>query len=93
LIGANNGRIMPMTPAIGKHLRLQIFSFVIWVETQPIEKGKSISRDRDGYSGPKFNITAGLAPNDRSDVGLHQANDPVGDASAVRVIKDSLLTY
>ena len=82
-----------MTPAIGKHLRLQIFSFVIWVETQPIEKGKSISRDRDGYSGPKFNITAGLAPNDRSDVGLHQANDPVGDASAVRVIKDSLLTY
>jgi hypothetical protein len=84
-----------MTPAIGKHLSLQIFSFVIWVETQPIEEGKSISRDRDGYFGPKFNIAARLAPNDRSDadVGLHQANDPVGDASAVRVIEDSLLTH
>jgi hypothetical protein len=44
LIGANNGRIMPMTPAKGKYLSLQIFSFVIWVETQQIEEGKSISR-------------------------------------------------
>jgi hypothetical protein len=52
LIGANNGRIMPMTPAIGNDLSLQIFSFIIWVETQPIEEGKSISRDRDGYFGP-----------------------------------------
>jgi hypothetical protein len=26
-------------------------------------------------------------------VGLHQANDPVGDASAVRMIEDSLLTH
>ena len=75
-----------MTPAIGKYLSLQIFSFVIWVETQPIEEGKSISRDRDGYFGPKFNIAAGLAPNDRTNVGLHQANDPVGDTSAVKVI-------
>jgi hypothetical protein len=93
LIGADNGRIMPMTPATGKHLGLQIFSFVICVETQPIEEGKSISRDRDGYFGPKFNIAAGLAPNDRTDVGLHQANDPVGDASAFRVSEDSLLTH
>ena len=93
LIGANNGRIMPMTQAIDKHLSLQIFSFVIWFETLPIEEGKSISRDRDGYFGPKFNIAAGLATNDRSDVGLHQATDSVGDASAVRVIEDSLLTH
>jgi hypothetical protein len=93
LIGANNGRIMPMTPAISSYLSLQIFSFVIWIETQPIEEGKSISRDRDGYFGTKFNIAAGLAPYDRSDVGLHQANDPLGDASAVRMIEDSLLTH
>jgi len=93
LIGANNGRTMPVTPAIGKHLSLQIFSFVRWVETQPIEEGKSISRDQEGYFGPKFNIAAGLAPYDRSDLGLHQAIDPVGDASAVRVMEDSLLTH
>jgi hypothetical protein len=83
---------VPTSTAIGKHLSLKIFCFVIWVETQPIEEDKSISRDRDGYFGPKFNLAAGLAPNDRSDVGLHQANDPVRDASAVRVIEDSLLT-
>jgi len=53
-----------MTPAIGKHLSLQIFSFVKWVEAQPIEEGKSISRDRDGYFGPKFNIAAGFGPKD-----------------------------
>jgi hypothetical protein len=92
LIGTNNGRIMPMTPTIGNDLSLQIFSFVIWVEAQPIEEGKSISRDRDGYFGPKFNIAAGLAPNDGPDVGLHQADDPVGDAPGLRVIEDSLLT-
>jgi hypothetical protein len=44
LIGANNGRIMPMASAIGKHLSLQIFSFVIWVETQPIEEGGSVTQ-------------------------------------------------
>ena len=82
-----------MTPATGKHLSLQIFSFVIWVETQPIEEGKSISRERDRYFGPIFNIATELAPTDRPDVGLHQANDPVGDASAVRVIEDSMLTH
>jgi hypothetical protein len=82
-----------MTPAIGKHLSLQTFCFVIWIETQPIQEGKSISRNQDRYYGPKFNIAAGLAPNDRSDVGLHQANDPVEDASAVRVIEDSLLMH
>ncbi len=75
LIGANNGGKMPMTPAIGKHLSLQIFYCVIWDETQPIKEGKSISRVRDGYFGPKFNIAEGLAPDDRSDVSLHQANE------------------
>jgi hypothetical protein len=71
----------------------QIFSFVIWVETQPIEEGKSIYRDQDGFFGPKFNIAARLVPNDRSDVVLHQANDSAGDTSAVRVKEDSLLTH
>jgi hypothetical protein len=92
LIGTNNGRIMPITPAIGKHLSLQIFSFILWVEAQPIEEGKSITRDRDGYFGPKFNIAAGLAPNDGPDVCLNQVDDPVGDAPGLRVIEDSLLT-
>lgn len=45
-----------MTPAIGKQLSLQIFSFAIWVETQPIEEGKSISRDRDGYFAPNSTL-------------------------------------
>jgi hypothetical protein len=93
LIGANNGSIMAMTPAIGKHLGLQIFSFIIWDEAQPIEEAKFISRNRDRYFDPKFYIAAGLTPNDWSDVGLHQANDQVGNASAVRVIEDSLLTH
>jgi hypothetical protein len=50
-----------MTAALDKHLSHQIFWLVIWVETQPIEEGKSISRDREGYCGPTFNIAAGFA--------------------------------
>jgi hypothetical protein len=69
---------MSMAPTIGNDLSLKIVSFVIWVESQPIEEGKSISRDRDRCFGTKFNIAAGLAPNDRSDVGLQRSNDPVG---------------
>jgi hypothetical protein len=56
-------------------------------------ESKSISRDRDGYFGLKFNITAVLAPNNRADVDTHQANDPAGDASVVRVIEDPRLTH
>jgi hypothetical protein len=48
LIGTNNGKAMTITPAIGQYLSLQIFSFVIGVEAQPIKESKSISRDRDG---------------------------------------------
>ena len=82
-----------MTPAIRQYLSFEVFSFVVGVVAQPIEEGKSISRDRDGYFGSEFNIAAGLATNNGPDVGLHQADDPVRNTSAVGVVENALLTH
>jgi hypothetical protein len=77
---------------IGSGLRLQVIFFIVGGVAQPITGGKPIARHWDGDLGAELNVPSCLATHDRPDVSLIETHDPVGDASAIRVIENCLLT-
>ncbi len=81
-----------MTAPIGPCLGFQVFSFVVGIEAESIEKRKAFTCHRDGNLRSELNIAPCLAKHDRPDMGLAEAHDAVRDASAVRLVKNILLT-
>jgi len=47
LVSTDHFRVMTVTAAIGHCLSLEVFSFVVGVITQAIEKSESLAADRD----------------------------------------------
>ena len=92
LVSADHFWVVTMAAAISHRLRLKVFSFVVGVITQPIQKGESLPGDREGDLCTELNIATSLATDNRSDMSLAEADDAIGDASAVSVIENGLLT-
>jgi len=93
LISTDHFWVVTISAAIGSCLALQIFSFIVGIVTQPVKECESITRHRDGDLGSEFDVAPGLATNNRPDVSLIETDDPIGDASAVSVVENLLLTY
>ena len=81
-----------MTAAIGPCLGFQVFSFVVGIKAQSIQKRKPFTCHRDGNLRSELNVAPCLATHDRPDMSLAKADDAVRDASAVRLVKNGLLT-
>ena len=81
-----------MTAAIGPCLGFQVFSFVVGIKAESIEKCKAFTCHRDGNLRSELNVAACLATHDWPDMSLAKADDAVGNASAVRLVKNALLT-
>ena len=92
LIGTDHFGVVTMTAAIGPCLGLQVFSFVVGIKAESIQKGKAFTCHRDGNLRSELNVAPCLATHDRSDMGLAKADDAVRNASAVRLGQNALLT-
>ena len=82
-----------MTTAISPGLGFQVFSFVVGIKAESIQKHKAFTCHRDGYLCSKLNIAPCLAAHDRPDMSLAEADDAVRNASTVRLVKNVLLTH
>ena len=92
LIGTDNFWVVTMTAAIGLCLGLQVFSFVIGIKAESIQEGKALTCHRDRNFCSKLNVAPCLATHDRPDMSLPEADDAVRNTSAIRVVKNVLLT-
>ena len=92
LISTDHFRVVPMTASIGPCLGFQVFSFVVGVKAESIQERKALTCHRDGDLCSKLNIAPCLATHDRPDMSLAKANDAVRNTSAVRLVKNGLLT-
>ena len=84
--------VVTMTAAIGPCLGFEVFSFVVGVKAESIEKRKAFTCHRDGDLCSKLNVAPCLATHDWPDMSLAKADDAIRDASAVRLVKNDLLT-
>jgi hypothetical protein len=62
--------VVTMTAAIGPCLGFQVFSFVVGIKAESIEKCKAFTCHRDENLRSKLNIAPCLATQDRPDMGL-----------------------
>lgn len=91
LISTDNFWVKAVAAAKGPHQVLQDFSFVVGLMTQPIQVGKSIACHRNGDLCPKLNVAPRFATHDRHDMSLIQADDPVMNTHAIRMVENALL--
>jgi D-tyrosyl-tRNA(Tyr) deacylase len=92
LICTDNFRVVAMTAAISPRLAFQYFSFVVGIKAQSIEKRKAFTCHQDGNLGSKLNIASCFTTHDWPDMSLAEADNAIRDTSAIRVVKNVLLT-
>ena len=92
LICTDNLRVVPMTAAISPRLAFQVFSFVVGIKAESIEKRKAFTCHRDGDLCSKLNVGSCLTTHDWPDMSLAEADNAIRDTSAIRVVKNVLLT-
>ena len=56
LFSTNHFQIVAMAAPKGDRLRIEVFSFVVGVVTQPLEAGESLTGDRDGDLGSETTL-------------------------------------
>lgn len=92
LIGTYHFGVVTMMAAIGPGLGFQVFSFVVGVKAESIQKRKAFTCHRDGDLCSKLNVAPGLATHNRPNMSLAEADDTVWDTSVVRIVQNILLT-
>ena len=68
----------------------QVFSLVVWIPTDPVQKGKAVPHGNTDL-GPKLNSSSCLTTNNRSNMSFNQVDNAVGHAAAFGVEQDALL--
>ena len=91
LISTDHFWVVIVPAAIGSRLSLQVFSFVVGVLAQKIQKCKAVACHRNRDLGSELYIAPRLAAHNRPDMGLVQTDGPMGNTPAIRVIENALL--
>jgi len=90
-IGHDGFWIKSVTPLIGFDLGFEIATFIEGIPAQVINFGKSLWRQAHTYFGAEFNRFIQFATNNRADMRLMDADDPVITAMAFSAIHLGLL--
>jgi hypothetical protein len=92
LIGSDHFGLVSVTVAIGLGLGFLVFSFVVRIKAEPIQKCKAFTCHRDGDLCSKRNVAPCLCTHDWPDMSQTATDNEVRNASAVRVVENVLLT-
>ena len=68
----------------------QVFTFIVWIPTDPVQEGKAIAHGNTNL-GAKLNSSSCLTANNGTNLSLNQVDDPIGDAARLGVQQNALL--